>query len=262
MSYLVIKCGGSMLNELPQSFYNNVVTLANTYMLQPVIVHGGGPMISSLLTNLNIETSFVDGMRVTTEEVLDVVEMVLCGSANKHIVRNIQASGGDAVGISGIDGQLLEACPLDGSRELGYVGTIQSVQTEIVTSLLEQGRIPVISPMATDRNGQRWNINADVTAAAVAEALGSPLYLITNVSGVLKNGHIVPRLHMDEVNSMMSSGEIYGGMIPKVQAALDCLQKGIKQVAILNGLEPDSLIDIADGKEAGTSFALERSRQS
>lgn len=257
MSYLVIKCGGSMLNELPPTFYKNIVTLADAYKLQPLIVHGGGPMISSLLTNLNIETSFVDGMRVTTEEVLDVVEMVLCGSANKQIVRNIQASGGDAIGLSGIDGQLLEACPLDEGQQLGYVGTIQSVQTGLLHNLLEQGRIPVISPMAADRSGQRWNINADITAAAIAEALGSPLYLITNVSGVLKNGNIVPRLHIDEVNGMVKSGEIYGGMIPKVQAALDCLQKGINRVAILNGLEPDSLIDMANGKEAGTSFVLQ-----
>lgn len=246
-----------MLNELPQTFYKNIVTLAKTYMLQPVIVHGGGPMISSLLTNLNIETSFVDGMRVTTEEVLDVVEMVLSGSANQHIVRNIQASGGDAIGLSGIDGRLLEACPLKENRQLGYVGTIQSVQTGILKNLLEEGQIPVISPMAADRNGQRWNINADVTAAAIAEALGSPLYLITNVSGVLRNGNIASHLHVDEVNSMVNSGEIYGGMIPKVQAAVGCLQKGIERVAILNGLEPDSLIDMADGKEAGTSFMLE-----
>lgn len=260
MSYLVIKCGGSMLDKLPQSFYKNIVTLADTYMLKPVIVHGGGPMISSLLTDLNIQTSFVDGMRVTTEEVLDVVEMVLSGSANKHIVRNIQANGGDAVGLSGVDGKLLEAEALHENSQLGYVGSIQSVQTGILTTLLDQGKIPVISPIAADSEGQRWNINADLTAAAVAGALDASLYMITDVSGVLKNDHVIPHIHPETVKKMVETGEIDGGMIPKVQAALGCLKRGIEQVVIVNGLEPGNLLKLADGEPVGTSFRINKQK--
>ncbi|MEN1970160.1 acetylglutamate kinase [Lentibacillus sp. N15] len=256
MAYLVVKCGGSVLEQLPKAFYENIVTLAKDYHVDPVIVHGGGPMVSSLLADLDITTSFVDGMRVTTEPVLDVVEMVLSGSTNKHIVRNIQVSEGNAIGLSGVDGGLLEARRLSGTQHLGFVGEVTSVNTKLLKGMLAQGQIPVISPIAADRNGQRWNINADLAAAAIAKALNAPLYLITNVSGVLHNGDVIHQLNAEDVQSMIESGDIYGGMIPKVQAAMQCLQQGIERVVILNGLTKDSLLYLADGKKIGTSITL------
>lgn len=258
MAYVVIKCGGSILPQLPKTFYENIVTIKKAYHVQPVIVHGGGPMVSSLLEKLNIATSFVDGMRVTTEDVLDVVEMVLSGSINKQIVRNIHVSGGDAVGLSGVDGRLLEAQPLQDQQRLGFVGEIKTVNTKMLTEITAQQQIPVISPIAAGQSGQRWNINADLAAGAVAKALHAPLYMVTNVAGVLQNDSVISRLDAQDVEMMIESGQIHGGMIPKVRAAISCLQQGIKRVVIFNGLEQDSLIKLTVGKQVGTSFTLQR----
>lgn len=258
MAYVVIKCGGSILPQLPKTFYENIVTIKKAYHVQPVIVHGGGPMVSSLLEKLNIATSFVDGMRVTTEDVLDVVEMVLSGSINKQIVRNIHVSGGDAVGLSGVDGRLLEAQPLQDQQRLGFVGEIKTVNTKMLTEITAQQQIPVISPIAVGQSGQRWNINADLAAGAVAKALHAPLYMVTNVAGVLQNDSVISRLDAQDVEMMIESGQIHGGMIPKVRAAISCLQQGIKRVVIFNGLEQDSLIKLTVGKQVGTSFTLQR----
>ncbi|WP_106497213.1 acetylglutamate kinase [Lentibacillus sp. Marseille-P4043] len=258
MSYLVIKCGGSVLEQLPAAFYKNIASIARDYLYQPIIVHGGGPMVSSLLTELNMETKFVDGMRVTTEEVLDVVEMALSGSVNKKIVRHIIANGGSAVGLSGVDGMLLEAKVLVHQQGLGFVGEVIAVNTMELESISSQGKIPVISPVAIDKQGQRWNVNADLAAAAVAKALQAPLYMMTNVPGVLKQGNLRTKLTTSEAEAMITSSHIHGGMIPKVQAALDSLQQGVNEVVILNGLEINSLPRLLQGEEIGTSFSLDK----
>lgn len=261
MRKIVIKCGGSILEQLPETFFENIVTLVNDYHVEPVIVHGGGPMVTSLLEKLGVETSFVDGLRVTTSEVLDVAEMVLTGAANKQLVGKIHINGGSAIGLSGVDGKLLVACPLNGEQKLGFVGEVESVNSNLLKTILDHGQIPVISPIGADNDGQRWNINGDLAAAAIAEALSADLYMITNVSGVLKQGEVIPHLNASEVTSMIEDGEIYGGMIPKVQAAIDCLQQGIEHVTILNGLEKDALIHLAKGEKKGTSFALDEAKK-
>lgn len=254
MSYLVIKCGGSVLEQLPAAFYKNIISIADDYQLKPVIVHGGGPVISTLLSELNIKTTFIDGMRVTTEEILDVTEMALSGLINKKIVRNLLINGGSALGLSGVDGMLLEAEALQTEQELGFVGKVSAVDINRLNNVLDQGTIPVLSPVAIDKQGQRWNINADLAAAAVATALQAPLYMITNVPGILHQGKPIKKLNGSEAEMMIGNGSIYGGMIPKVHAALDSLQQGVKEVVILNGLEENSLIHLIAGNQVGTKM--------
>ncbi|MGE8203940.1 acetylglutamate kinase [Heyndrickxia sp. NPDC080065] len=254
MSYLVIKCGGSVIENISPSFFQNIVMLMNEHDLNPIIVHGGGPNISDLLNKLGIETSFINGMRVTTDKVLDVVEMVLSGSVNKSIVREIIAYGGKAIGLSGVDGMLLKAKPLASESQLGFVGEIISVNTELLTPLFQKKLIPVISPIAIDESGQRWNINGDMAAAAIAKELQAPLCLITNVSGVMKDGKVLHSIQVPDAETMIKDQTITGGMIPKVQAALECLQAGVKEITILNGLEENAILKLNSGEPIGTKF--------
>src|SRR5574342_331446 len=159
MKYIVIKLGGSVMEQLPASFYKNIVKLFQSKQWAPIIVHGGGPLINSLLKTLKIETTFVNGLRVTDEQTLDIVEMVLSGSANKQIVRQLIGAEGKACGLSGVDGSLLSAKPIQGSEELGYVGEVVGVNTNLLLEVVQQGYIPVISPIGIDDFGQRYNIN-------------------------------------------------------------------------------------------------------
>lgn len=251
MTYLVIKCGGSVLDEIHPSFYKNIVEIQKEG-LQPIVVHGGGPMISNLLTKLNVETKFVDGLRVTDEKVLDVAEMVLSGSMNKEIVRKLQTAGGKAGGLSGVDGKLLQATALD--DKLGFVGKVEKVNVEFLEYLCKGGLIPVISPIAIDDHGQRWNINADLAASAIAKALNATLCLITNVSGVLQNGRVLNHLTPSKITSLIENGTITGGMMPKVTAAIECLEEGIEEVVILNGLEENALLSYVKGVPMGTTI--------
>ncbi len=182
----VMKCGGSTLAALPDSFFADLRDLQQEG-IQPVIVHGGGPAISENLAKLGIESSFVNGLRVTTEEVLDVVEMTLAGSINKAIVRRIQGTGGLALGLSGIDGNLITAKPVANSTEVGLVGEVTEVRAEIVTGILGMGYIPVIAPIGVDAIGQRYNINADTAAGAVASYVNSPtMIVVTDVPGIMR----------------------------------------------------------------------------
>ena len=169
MKYAVIKCGGSVLENLPKSFYEDVVKLHQSGEWAPVIVHGGGPLITSLLKTLHVETTFVNGLRVTNHEVLDVVEMVLSGSVNKQVVRNLIEAGGKALGVSGVDGMLLKARPVNEAKTIGFVGEVTEVNKKIIEDIADQGFIPVISPIGIDSSSQRYNINGDVAAAAVAK---------------------------------------------------------------------------------------------
>ena len=261
MDYLVIKCGGSAFQELPFSFYEGIVDIQKSGDFYPVIVHGGGPLISTLLKQLHISTYFHNGLRITTEEVLDVVEMVLSGSVNKQIVRQLVAAGGKAIGISGTDGGLLEAVPNDQEGKLGYVGKVVHVQTQLIELYAKLGYIPVISPLGMDHTGQRYNINGDTAAAAVAQSLKGNLCFVSDISGILvqEDGiqKRVRKANPGHIETLVASGVITGGMIPKVQAAIEGLQNGVKEAVILNGLEPDQMLNYIDGKDIGTKIVLD-----
>ncbi|KMJ59528.1 acetylglutamate kinase [Bacillus sp. LL01] len=258
MKSLVIKCGGSTIEKLPSTFYTELVELKTIHDIQPIIVHGGGPSISSLLSAMKVETTFVNGLRKTTEPVLEVVEMVLSGSMNKHLVRQVMKAGGIALGISGVDGKFLIAKPISNAEELGLVGEIVEVNRQILAPFMKQGIIPIISPVAVDNQGQHYNINADLAAAAIAEAFGSPLCMVTDVDGVLVGDSIAANLSDTEVAILIEESHITGGMIPKVNAAVSCLMKGVSKVGIINGSTPDALTQFTLSEcEVGTTFYLE-----
>lgn len=261
MKYLVIKCGGSVLENLPRSFYQDVISLHQSGEWTPVIVHGGGPLINQLLTSLNIKTSFVNGLRVTNHDVLDIVEMVLSGMVNKQVVRNIIEAGGKAIGVSGVDGSLLQAAPTENAKQLGFVGEVVGVNLEVIEGVIQQGYIPVVSPIGIDAGGQRYNINGDMAASAIAKELAANLCFISDIPGILveKDGvkTKIDKVSKAIIEEMIDNHTIYGGMIPKVKAAIEGLVHNISEVAIINGFEKNSLIDYANGKEVGTKIVLE-----
>jgi acetylglutamate kinase len=261
MKYLVIKCGGSVLENLPRSFYEDVVQMHQSGEWTPIIVHGGGPLITSLLKNLNVETTFVNGLRVTNHDVLDIVEMVLSGSVNKLVVRNLVEVGGNAFGISGVDGGLLKAVPTSDAKTLGFVGEVVGVNQSVIEGIVNQGYIPVISPIGIDASGQRYNINGDIAASAIAKALGANLCFISDIPGILieKNGvkTKLDKATKSTIEELINNQTIYGGMIPKVKAAIDGLVHNIPEVGIINGFDKNSLIDYTAGKDIGTKIVLE-----
>jgi len=241
----VMKCGGSTLAALPESFFADLRTLQENGV-KPVIVHGGGPAISETLTRLGIESEFVNGLRKTNEAVLDVVEMVLAGRINKEIVRRMQQSGARALGLSGVDGQLITAQPVANADEIGFVGDVIAVNAEIIEGIMAMSYIPVIAPVGIDAAGQRYNINADTAAGAVASHLGvERMIVVTDVPGILKTvdgeKQVLPSVTVAEIEAMIASGEIYGGMIPKVRAAIQCIQGRVREVVIVSGDEPNVL---------------------
>jgi acetylglutamate kinase len=250
-----------VLENLPRSFYQDIISLHQAGKWTPIIVHGGGPLITSLLNSLNIETKFVNGLRVTNQEVLDVVEMVLSGYVNKQVVRNIIEVGGAALGISGVDGCLLTARPTASSEILGFVGEVVEVNRQIIEGIVTQGYIPVISPIGINTSGQRFNINGDIAASAIAKALEASLCFISDIPGILveENGK---KIKLDKVSrrgveKLIANETIYGGMIPKVTAAIDGLVHKIPEVGIINGFEKNSLLDYMNGKKIGTKIVLE-----
>lgn len=252
----VMKCGGSTLAALPDAFFEDLKKLQVEGM-QPVIVHGGGPAISENLAKLGIETEFVNGLRKTTEPVLDVVEMVLSGSINKQIVRRIESSGGKALGLSGVDGGLIQAKPVSNHAEVGHVGDVTRIEASIIQGVMDMGYMPIIAPIGIDGAGQRYNINADTAAGAVASHLGaSRLIVVTDVPGIMKNVNGVKKVlgtvAVQEIQDMIQTGEIYGGMIPKVKAAIECIQGKVKEVIIVDGSEPSVLSRVLQGEVIGT----------
>ncbi|MGN7169677.1 acetylglutamate kinase [Paenibacillus cellulositrophicus] len=252
----VMKCGGSTLAALPDSFFEDLKQLQQQGV-QPVIVHGGGPAISDNLAKLGIETEFVNGLRKTTEDVLDVVEMVLAGTINKQIVRRIQSTGGRALGLSGVDGGLIQAEPVTNAAEVGHVGDVTYVESAIVKGITAMGYMPVIAPVGVDAAGQRYNINADTAAGAVASHLGvDRMIVITDVPGILKavdgEKQVLPSVTVQQIEDMIASGDIYGGMIPKVRAAVSCIQGDVQEVVIVDGSEPRVLSRVLQGEVLGT----------
>ncbi len=253
----VMKCGGSTLAELPVGFFEELKSLQSDGTI-PIIVHGGGPAISDTLAKLDIPTEFVGGLRKTSEAVLDVVEMVLAGKINKEIVRRIQATGAAALGLSGVDGRLIVAEPVANADEIGFVGEVVDVQASLVQGIVNLGYIPVIAPIGIDQAGQRYNINADTAAGAVASHIGAArMIVVTDVPGIMRtaaNGdkQVLPAVTRQEIEAMIESGEIYGGMIPKVRAAMKCLHGQVHEVVIADGKLPGILRQVLDGVEVGT----------
>ena len=258
----VIKFGGNAMTdpELHESFARDVV-LMKLVGMNPVVVHGGGPQIGALLERLNIETQFVDGMRVTDEHTMDVVEMVLGASVNKEIVDSVHRNGGRAIGITGKDGQLIQAKKLggswgsDGQPDIGQVGEVESIDTDILSMLSDSDYIPVIAPVAGSADGQTYNINADIVAGKLSEVLqAEKLMLLTNVTGLLDaQGNTLTGLSSKQVEDLIDSGVIAGGMLPKIRCALDAVQSGVRSAHIIDGRVPHAaLLEIFSDEGIGT----------
>lgn len=235
---IVLKCGGSTVGALSDQFYHSIAALKEAGM-QPIIVHGGGPEIKKQLNRLSIKSEFVDGLRRTTKPIMELVEMVLSGKVNKEIVRKLTSCGIAAIGLSGSDGALLTATPLDYER-YGLVGNVDKVNQSFLLSLLDLGIVPVIAPIAPGEDGRTYNINADTAAGAIARELrAKQLVFVTDVPGVMKKGQLVDSISSAAVEKMIDSGIIYGGMIPKVKAAIASLHGGLNEAVIMDGKMED-----------------------
>lgn len=265
---LVIKYGGAAMKEpeLKAGFAQDI-TLFQTLGIRVVLVHGGGPQIGSLLEELHIPTRFVEGLRVTDSRTMDVVEMVLAGKINKEIVNLINGAGGRAVGLSGKDGRLLEAQKLDFYRprgneppeiiDIGQVGEVTKVNTDLIQTLLRQRFLPVIAPVGVGEQGETYNINADSVAGAVAGALGAAkLILLTDVSGVMdRHGQLISSLTRLQAVTLLEEGHVSGGMIPKIKCCLEALEDGVAKAHILDGRVPHAvLLEIFTDRGVGTEI--------
>ncbi|WP_339163265.1 acetylglutamate kinase [Siminovitchia sp. FSL W7-1587] len=250
---IVIKFGGSMIDSLSDEFYEGIKKLKDGGW-QPLIVHGGGPAINQMLHNLKIKSEFHNGLRKTTKAVMDVVEMVLSGSMTNTIVRNVNNHGLSAIGMTGFDGPLLEAKPID-FEKLGYVGEITHVNKHLLLKVMALGMIPVISPIAPGADGKiSYNINADTAAGSIATALDAEkLLFVTDVPGILKNEQLMEVATKSEILNLINEGTITGGMIPKVKAALDSLDEGMSEVMIVSG----NAHIVSEGKIIGTTIKKE-----
>lgn len=254
---VVIKYGGNaMINEqLKQQVMEDIVLLW-LIGVKIVLVHGGGPEISELMDKLGKKPQFVDGLRVTDKETVDIVQMVLAGKVNKTLVNLLEMKGGKAMGISGMDGRLIEAEVRD--ERLGFVGKITDVNITPILDLLEKGYIPVVSTIGCDKQGNAYNINGDTAAAFIAGALGADrLFMMTDIAGILKDRNdestIIPELTVSEAKKLYDEGVISGGMIPKVDCCIEALEKGVKYVTIMDGRVPHSiLMELLTDEGAGT----------
>jgi len=256
-STFVIKYGGAAMEDenLKKEFAKDIVLLKYVG-INPVIVHGGGPRIGKFLNELKIPTKFVDGLRVTDEKTLEVVEMVLSGLINKEIVKNINDMGGKATGLSGKDGRLLKAKRVE-NKDIGFVGEIVDVDIGIIKDIDKLGYIPVIAPLAGGIDGNSYNINADTAAGSIAKTLSAEkLILLTDVEGVIdKDGKLIPILKRVEIEALIRNKTVSGGMIPKVECCLDALQGGVKTTHIIDGRIPHAiLLEIFTDSGIGTQI--------
>ena len=251
---VVIKIGGNaMINgKILKGFARDIVLLRQVGV-NTVVIHGGGPKITSTLKRLGIESNFVRGKRVSCPETVEVVEMVLSGNINKDIVQAINSQGGQAIGISGKDANLMICDIID--PELGMVGQPKKVNSEVLLDLLKNGFIPVIAPIGISEQGQTLNVNGDTAAGSIASALKADrLLLLTDVDGVLdQKGDLISRLSPSEAHSKISDGIIHGGMIPKTETSIKAIEKGVRAVAILNGTTPNAiLLELFTNRGVGT----------
>lgn len=247
---VVIKYGGNaMINEQLKDSVMEDITLLKFIGLNPIVVHGGGPDISSALKTYGIESKFINGLRVTDEDTVKIAQMVLVGKTNKEIVAGINGKGGKAVGISGIDGALLECekyyTEVDGEKaDIGYVGDVVKVNRELLDLLTSDEYIPVVAPIGTDKNGQSYNINADTVASVIACALkAEKLMLLTDIDGVKDaEGNIIFEMDAQETRRLINEGVINGGMIPKVLGCVKAIGAGVQRVHIIDGRIPHSIL--------------------
>jgi len=264
---IVVKYGGHAMGdpELAADFAEDI-TLLTLSGIRAVVVHGGGPQIGRMLDRLGIVSEFRDGLRVTTRETVEIVEMVLAGAINKDIVRTINAAGGKAVGLCGKDGRMVLAEPMKRTTrdtdsniekviDLGFVGEPVEVRRDVLDVLARQEIVPVIAPVAEGADGETYNINADTFAGAIAGALGATrLLFLTDVDGVLgPDGHLIRELTVAEARRLMAEGVIHGGMVPKVETCIAALERGVEGVVILNGKTPHAvLLELFTDGGAGT----------
>jgi acetylglutamate kinase len=264
---IVVKFGGNaMIDEALQNSFARDVVLMKLVGMNPIVVHGGGPQIGDLLKKLNIESQFIDGMRVTDSATMDVVEMVLGGTVNKQIVNLINNNGGHAIGVTGKDGRLIRARKMAVTRQtpgmqapeiidIGQVGEVASVDRSVIDLLVQGDFIPVIAPVGVGTQGESYNINADLVAGKIAEVMqAEKLMLLTNVAGLQdKNGQVLTGLSTQRVDELIADGTIYGGMLPKIQCALDAVKSGVASAHIIDGRVPHAvLLEIFTDAGVGT----------
>ena len=254
---VVVKYGGNaMINEQRKQQVMEDIVLLWLIGVKPVLVHGGGPEISDLMKKLGKTSEFVEGLRVSDKETVDIAQMVLAGKINKTLVNLLQMEGGKAMGISGMDGRLIEAKIMD--ERLGYVGEITNVNAMPILDLLEKGYIPVISTLGCDAEGNTYNINGDTAAAWIAGALKAQrMILMTDIAGILRDkddpSTLIPELTPDEAFSLQADGVISGGMIPKVNCCIEAIHKGVENVVIMDGRVPHAiLLELLTDEGAGT----------
>ena len=266
---IVVKYGGNAMidEDLKNSFARDIV-LMKLVGMNPIVVHGGGPQIGSHLEKLGIKSKFVDGMRVTDNETMDVVEMVLGGLVNKQIVSLLNKNGGKAIGITGKDGDFIRAKKMTVTRytpgmeapeiiDIGHVGEVVGVNPAIINMILSSDFIPVIAPIGFDHTGQSYNINADIVAGKLAALLNAEkLILLTNIAGVQnKKGEVVAALTIEDVHAMIADGTIHSGMLPKISCALDAMSSGVNSVQIIDGRIPHAvLLEVFTDKGIGTQI--------
>ena len=268
---VVVKYGGNaMVEGVTEDFAQDIVLMKQTG-IEPVVVHGGGPQIGEMLKRLSIESTFIDGLRVTDQAAIDIVEMVLTGSINKQIVSGINAAGGRAVGISGKDGNLILAKKLERMKidpqtleskkvDLGFVGEPDKINPEVLRRIMESDLIPVIAPVGFGPKGETFNINADTVSGAIASATQAErLILLTDVEGVLDHDRkLIPKLSVADCRELIRNGTIRGGMIPKIETAIEAVEAGVKAAVILDGRIPHVvLLELFTEHGAGTLITRE-----
>ena len=272
---LVIKYGGNaMESEALKTNFARDIVLMKAVGINPVVVHGGGPQIGDLLKRLNIQSEFIDGMRVTDEATMEVVEMVLGGQVNKSIVNLINQHGGNAIGLTGKDARLIRAKKMYLNRQnaelnapeiidIGHVGEVTGVNSDLLHKLVQGNFIPVIAPIGVGEDGESYNINADLVAGKVAEALqAEKLLLLTNIAGLMdKQGTVLTGLTTEQVDALIADGTIYGGMLPKIRCALEAVQGGVTSATIVDGRVPHAvLLEIFTDHGVGTLITNRKTR--
>lgn len=258
---VVVKYGGNAMtcDELKMAVMNDVVLLS-LVGIKVVLVHGGGPEIDEVLQKIGKETKFIEGLRYTDQETMDIVQMVLCGKVNKNLVALLQQSGGKAIGLCGMDGNMIQAEKRQGGVNLGYVGTITDIDPTPILDALNNGYIPVVSTVGVGKDGQAYNINADTAAAKIAAKLNAEnLILMTDIRGLLEDkdddSTLIPVVQINEVPNLMKQNIISGGMIPKVECCVDAIRGGVNRTFIIDGRIPHSiLIEMFTSEGVGTMF--------
>ena len=258
---VVIKYGGNaMTNEVLKDAVMSDIVLLNLVGIKTVLVHGGGPEINEMLKRVGIESKFINGLRYTDEATVDIVKMVLAGKVNKELVSHLTQHGGKALGMCGIDGQMILCHKIESEVDLGFVGEIDSINTAPILDALSNGYVPVISTVACDEKGQTYNINADTAASRIAAELKAEnLILMTDIVGLLKDKDdsdtLIPTVQVSEVPFMKRQGIISGGMIPKIDCCVEAVRRGVKKTCIIDGRVPHSiLVELLTSQGIGTQF--------